>query len=40
MMMHAALASALKSSWKPSGTTVIMPPGELKSAGLIGVLPP
>src|SRR6266567_4332837 len=40
MMITAALARALKSSWKPSGTTVIIPPGELKSAGLIGVLAP
>ena len=36
MMIVVALASASSSSWYPSGITVIMLPGVLKSPGLIG----
>ena len=36
MMITAALAMASKSLWKPSGATVIIEPGVLNSAGVIG----
>ena len=37
MMIVAALARASSSSWYPSGITVIIPPGESKSAGRSGL---
>ncbi len=40
MMIEVALASSSSLSWEPSGTTVIMPPTESKSAGVIGWFEP